>query len=66
MFNKLISFLTLVSLMFTVLEMTIDPSFYLGRIFLVISVIFSVMTALLFVKDNWQFALKPEKIQKNK
>jgi hypothetical protein len=52
--------------MFTVLEMTIDPSFYLGRIFLVISVIFSVMTALLFVKDNWQFALKPEKIQKNK
>lgn len=47
-----------------VLEMTVNPEFHLGRIFLVVSSILLVAGALWFVKDNYRIAPKAEKIKK--
>lgn len=50
-----IALLVLVSMLLTVTEMTINPMFYVGRIFLVLSVLIAVLAGLNFVKSNWRF-----------
>lgn len=50
-----IALLVLVSMLLTITEMTINPLFYVGRIFLVISVLIAVLAGLNFVKSNWRF-----------
>ncbi|WP_125589174.1 hypothetical protein [Companilactobacillus jidongensis] len=64
MILKRTSILLLVSMILTILEMTVNPGFHLGRIFLVISSILLVAAALWFVKDNYQVTPKAEKIKK--
>ncbi|APX71864.1 hypothetical protein M5C72_01590 [Companilactobacillus allii] len=56
--------LLLISIILTVIEMTINPFFHLGRIFLVVSGILLVNAALWFVKDNYRIEPKTEKIKK--
>ncbi|WP_057765152.1 hypothetical protein [Companilactobacillus tucceti] len=50
-----IALLVLVSMLLTITEMTINPMFYVGRIFLVLSVLIAVLAGLNFVKSNWRF-----------
>ncbi|WP_125763003.1 hypothetical protein [Companilactobacillus hulinensis] len=64
MILKKTSILLLVSMILTVIEMTINPTFHLGRIFLVVSGILLVAAALWFVKDNYRIEPKAEKINK--
>ncbi|KRK64823.1 hypothetical protein FC72_GL001877 [Companilactobacillus tucceti DSM 20183] len=42
-------------MLLTITEMTINPMFYVGRIFLVLSVLIAVLAGLNFVKSNWRF-----------
>jgi len=49
-----IALLILVSMLITITEMTINPMFYLGRIFLVFSVAVAVLAGFNFIKANWQ------------
>ncbi|MFC6177151.1 hypothetical protein ACFQAV_09880 [Companilactobacillus huachuanensis] len=48
---KRIFLLVLVSMIFSVVEMTVDPGFFVGRIFLAFSGFLMVLTSLTFVKD---------------
>ncbi|KRK78925.1 hypothetical protein [Companilactobacillus nodensis] len=64
MILKRTSILLLISMILAVLEMTVNPEFHLGRIFLVVSSILLVAGALWFVKDNYRIAPKAEKIKK--
>lgn len=62
-FKKTLSLL-LISIILTIIEMSVDPLFHLGRIFLVVSVILLVAAAMWFIKDNYYIEPKAEKIKK--
>lgn len=50
-----IALLVLVSMLLTITEMTINPMFYVGRIYLVLSVLIAVLAGINFIKSNWRF-----------
>ncbi|MFD1418594.1 hypothetical protein [Companilactobacillus keshanensis] len=50
-----IALLILVSMLITITEMTINPMFYLGRIFLAFSVAVAFFAGFSFIKANWRF-----------
>lgn len=52
----------LVSIILTTIELTVDPSFYGGRIFLGVSAVSMVVLAVSFIMENWR--LQPAKIKK--
>ena len=54
MILKRTSLLVLVSMIVSVIEMTVDPSFIFGRISLVLSGSLMVLLSLLFVHNLWQ------------
>lgn len=56
MILKRTSLLVLVSMLLSVVEMTVDPGFFLGRISLVFSGALLVLLSLLFVKSLWRFS----------
>ncbi|AKP67334.1 hypothetical protein [Companilactobacillus ginsenosidimutans] len=58
-----IALFILASMILTIIEMTVDPSFYVGRIFLGLSVASLVVFVLMFIRQNWR--LEPEKIKKH-
>lgn len=49
-----VALLVLVSMILTITEMTINPMFYAGRIFLVLSLAIAVFAGFSFIKNNWQ------------
>lgn len=55
MILKRTSFLVLISMIVSVIEMTVDPGFFFGRISLVFSGFLMLLLSLLFVKDLWRF-----------
>jgi len=48
---KRIFLLVLVSMIVSVIEMTVDPGFFVGRIFLAFSGFLMVLTSLMFIKN---------------
>lgn len=54
--------LLLVSIIFAMIELTIDPTLYVGRIFLGLSALSLFALALMFIRENWR--IKPAKIKK--
>lgn len=52
----------LVSIILTTIELTVDPSFYGGRIFLGVSAVSMVILAVSFIMENWR--LQPAEIKK--
>ncbi|PMD67918.1 hypothetical protein [Companilactobacillus nuruki] len=54
MILKRTSFLVLISMVVSVIEMTVDPGFFFGRISLVFSGFLMFLLSLLFVKDLWR------------
>ncbi|MFD1472199.1 hypothetical protein [Companilactobacillus mishanensis] len=62
MINKLTIVFVLVSMIFSIIEMTVDPGFYVGRIFLGLSVFSLICMSIEFIHDQWR--LVPEKIKK--
>lgn len=54
----------LVSMIVAVIELTYDPTFYIGRIFLAIAAVSFVFFAVMFVKENWQ--VQPKRISNKK
>ncbi|WP_125771541.1 hypothetical protein [Companilactobacillus furfuricola] len=63
MTNIRLTLFILVSMIVTIIELTNDPTFIIGRIFLAISAIASIAFAIVFVKDNWR--PQPERVKKN-
>jgi len=64
MILKRTSLLVLVSMILSVIEMTVDPTFILGRVSLVLSGLLLVIMSLVFVRDLWKMTLQTEKINK--
>jgi len=58
------SLLVLVSMILSIIEMTVDPGFFVGRISLVLSGALLVVLSLLFVKSLWRTNVQTEKIKK--
>jgi len=58
------SLLVLVSMILSVIEMTVDPAFILGRASLVFSGALMFILSLLFVRDLWRMTAQTEKIKK--
>ena len=56
MILKRTSFLVLISMIVSVIEMTVDPGFFFGRISLAFSGFLMFLLSLLFVKDLWRFS----------
>ncbi|MFH5810677.1 hypothetical protein [Companilactobacillus sp. FL22-1] len=54
MIFKRTSLLVLVSMIVSIVEMTVDPSFIVGRVFLAVSGFLMVIISLMFVKDLWR------------
>ncbi len=52
------SLLVLVSMLVSVIEMTVDPGFFFGRISLAFSGLLMLFLALLFVRNLWRFSSK--------
>ncbi|GAB5056610.1 hypothetical protein COSHB9_09970 [Companilactobacillus alimentarius] len=50
------SLLVLVSIILSVIEMTVDPAFILGRVSLILSGILMFLLSLLFVRRLWRYA----------
>ncbi|WP_157492463.1 MULTISPECIES: hypothetical protein [Companilactobacillus] len=48
---KRIFLLVLVSMILSIIEMTVDPGFFVGRIFLAFSGFLMVLTSLMFIKN---------------
>lgn len=59
--NIRLNLFILVSMIVAVIELTYDPTFFIGRIFLGIAAVSFVFFAAMFVKENWQ--VRPERIQ---
>ncbi|WP_334332021.1 MULTISPECIES: hypothetical protein [unclassified Companilactobacillus] len=55
MILKRTSLLVLVSIILSVIEMTVDPAFILGRVSLVCSGLLMILLSLLFVKRLWKY-----------
>lgn len=49
-----VALLVLVSMILAITEMTINPMFYVGRIFLVLSLAIAVFAGFNFIRSNWQ------------
>ncbi|WP_167849752.1 hypothetical protein [Companilactobacillus suantsaicola] len=54
MILKRTSLLVLVSIILSVIEMTVDPAFILGRVSLVFSGSLLILLSLLFIKNLWK------------
>ncbi|MFC6322545.1 hypothetical protein [Companilactobacillus baiquanensis] len=54
MMRMRIALLTLVSMLLTITEMTVNPMFYVGRIFLILSLAIAVLAGFNFIRSNWQ------------
>lgn len=61
--NPRITLFILVSMILAMIELTVDPSFYVGRIFLGLSAFSLFVLALMFIRTNWRF--QPQKIKNN-
>lgn len=55
MILKRTSYLVLISMIVSVIEMTVDPEFFFGRISLVFSGLLMFLLSLLFVRSLWRF-----------
>ena len=55
MILKRTSLLVLVSMILSIVEMTVDPGFFAGRISLAFSGFLMLLLSLLFVKSLWRF-----------
>ncbi|CAJ1179018.1 hypothetical protein LCR01_04200 [Companilactobacillus crustorum] len=55
MILKRTSYLVLISMIVSVIEMTVDPEFFFGRISLVFSGLLMLLLSLLFVRSLWRF-----------
>ena len=55
MILKRTSLLVLVSMILSVIEMTVDPEFFVGRISLAFSGLLMLLLSLLFVRNLWRF-----------
>jgi hypothetical protein len=42
-------------MIFTVVELTVDPALYVGRIFLAVSAFSFFAFAMSFIKENWRY-----------
>lgn len=58
MILKRTSLLVLVSMLVSVVEMTVDPGFFFGRISLMFSGSLMLLLSLLFVRSLWRFNTK--------
>ena len=58
MILKRTSLLVLVSMLVSVVEMTVDPGFFVGRISLMFSGSLMLLLSLLFVRGLWRFNTK--------
>jgi len=58
------SLLVLVSMILSVIEMTVDPAFILGRASLAFSGALMFILSLLFVRNLWRMTAQTEKIKK--
>lgn len=59
--NIRLTLFILVSMILAVIELTTDPTFFIGRIFLGIAVLSFIAFAIMFVKKNWR--TQPEKVK---
>jgi len=64
MFLKQTSLLVFVSMILSVVEMTVDPEFILGRVSLVFSGALMMLLSLLFVRNLRRMTVQPEKVKK--
>lgn len=55
MILKRTSYLVLISMIVSVIEMTVGPEFFFGRISLVFSGLLMLLLSLLFVRSLWRF-----------
>lgn len=53
--DKKITLFVLVSMFLSVVELTVDPTFYLGRIFLGLSICSLIVYSVSFVMQNWRY-----------
>ncbi|MCH4009839.1 hypothetical protein [Companilactobacillus sp.] len=53
--NIRLNLFILVSMIFTVVELTVDPALYVGRIFLAVSAFSFFAFAMSFIKENWRY-----------